>query len=1204
MNQLCHLNYYLTQTFLFMKSLSLGGTFSSKIQRNGSSLFPLIILTALFLSACLHLNARNINQHVSLSFKEAPLTEVFTEIRKQTGYDFLFKSDWLKSARAVNIEVKNSTVPDVLVIIFKGQPLTYQIVNKTVIIRPKINTEASVASENEPIDVKGKVLNEKGEPISGVTVSIKGTSIITSTDNAGEFILTSVERNAVIVFNSVNTEPFELRIGGKKELLVNLKPKITELGDVVVTINTGYQHIPKDRVTGSFSYIDNKTFNQQVGTNILKRLDGVTSGLYFNVGKSGSSTGPNPTTGISIRGLSTINGPLDPLIVLDNFIYEGDINNINPNDIESITILKDAAAASIWGARAGNGVIVINTKKGGGNQKTRVEFNSNIIVSEKPDLYYLPQVSSSDYINMEEFIFNKGYFDSQIDDIFYRPALTPAVDLFLRRKNGEISAEDSASQINALKQIDSRDQYNKYFYKRGIIQQYSLNLRGGNNTISWLASGAYEKNTGNLKNEYDKLNLRFTNTYKPGKNFQIEVGGYYTNSKAKDGLRNNFRINGRTVPYLKFADENGNALNINEIYRIGYIDTVGAGKLLDWKYYPLEDYKHDRATTNLQEILANLSLNYQILNSLRLSVNYQYQKQWKTTERLADLQSFYTRDLINNFTQVNYSTGNVTYIIPKGSILSYSNSSLSTQNIRGQLSYNKSWGDHSVSAIAGGEVRELINDGNSFRYYGYSEDPLTYSSVDYNTRYPTYVPGNLQNIPSPPYLSSTVTNRFVSLYSNASYTFKQRYTLSASARRDASNIFGLSTNDKWNPLWSTGAGWDISKEAFYKLSWLPFLKLRTTIGFSGNVDVNKSPLPVANYLVDGITSFPIGRINAPANPLLRWEKSRQINIGVDFALKNQRITGTIEYYTKKGSDLYGETSYDYTTWGRSAQITKNIANMKGSGIDVLLSSKNIDGPIRWTTNLIYNFNTNKTTAYYTTTAHNIFTLISSGDAITPVVGKPLYAIGAYKWAGLNASGDPLGLLDGKPSSDYLAINTEASAKGEESAAITYIGPANPTHFGSIINEFTWKGITASINFSYKFGYYFRKPVFTSTSFINLGLGHADFTKRWQQPGDELTTNVPAFVYTDYPQFGDRDIFYQFSEINVLKGDHIRIQYVNLSYSLFEEKYKKQPFEQLSVYLNVSNLGIIWRSNKEGIDPDYPSSLPPVKTFAIGLKASF
>jgi TonB-linked outer membrane protein, SusC/RagA family len=1155
----------------------------------------------LLLTTFLQVNARSWGQEkVTLNLKNASLEKVFMEIRKQTSFDFLYRDELVQNLPKITIVVKNATIEEVLSMCFEGLPITYSVEGNNIVIKEKRDSVAGTAGTKEapPIDVRGKVVNESGNPVANVTVAVKGTSITTLTDSDGRFSLSTVDYDAVLTFTHVGMEPFELKVSGQSELLIRLKTKVSELDGVTVTVSTGYQDIPKERATGSFVKVDNEMFNQQVGTNVLDRLDGVTTGFQTITGKSDTKR----TLNIAVRGLSTINGNLDPLVVLDNFIYEGDINNINPNDVESVTILKDAAAASIWGAKAANGVIVITTKKGKFNQKLSVEFNSNFIIKEKPDLYYQPTISVSDYLAVEEFIFNKGYFNNQISNTSSRPALTPAVEIFLKRRNGEISAEDSAMLIDQLKSYDLREQLNEYVYRKAVTQQYSINLRGGSNNLAWIIAGTLDKSTGSMQNEFDKINLRFNNTYKPLKQIELSLGTYYTNSKDISGMNPVLTVNNRYVPYLRIADENGNPLPLYT-YRSGYIDTVGAGHLLDWKYYPLEEHKYYNSTTNLQELIANVGMGVQIMKGLSLKVNYQYQKQWDEKRILADVRSYAARDLINNYSQVNYNTGNVTYIVPMGSILTLNNSNLSSQNFRSQLNYNMTWGDHGVAGIVGFETREVKSDGNRVIYYGYIEDPLSFTSVDYVNRYRVFIPGSQRTIPNVPAILATTVNRFVSTYVNASYSYKSRYIFSASFRKDASNVFGLNTNDKWNPLWSLGVSWDVSKEKFYNIQWLSLLKVRTTYGYSGNVDVSRSALPVAFYSTNTITNFPYGRIGTLNNPSLRWEKNGQLNFAIDFATKKQILSGNIEYYRKKGTDLYGATPYDYTAWGSTDVLTKNVAGMEGSGIEIGLTSRNVVGNFNWTSKFYFNYLENKTTVYYEESAQDVSGLITGGTAIKPIIGKPLYAIAAYKWAGLTATGDPAGYFEKQISTDYSKIIAQDGKKGFEEGSFTYIGTAIPTYFGSLINEFEWKGLSVAVNIAYRLGYYFRRPVFTSSELINGGNGHKDYEKRWQQPGDELITNVPAFVYTNYPQFIYRDDFYRYSEINVLKADNIRLQYINASYSL-ERKNRRLPFQRLTIYGNISNVGIIWRANKEGLDPDSPSSPPSPRTVAVGIRGSF
>src|SRR5258705_1410692 len=435
---------------------------------------------------CIHAGANGYTQGITLSVKNAKLEKVFEEIQKQAGDQFVYKWEILSEAKPVDVQVKNALLKDVLDLCFKDQPLSYTIIDNIIVISRKEKKESGDGVNIiNSIDVRGRVTNEKGEAIAGATVTIKGTNKLTTTNENGEFFLEKIDENATLRFTSVNIEPYEISVNGRTYLTINAKTKITTGEAVVVEANTGYQKVEPNKINGSVVVIDNKTLNQQTGPNILQRLDGITSGLYFNVGKNINIS--QGTTNISIRGLSTINGPLDPLVVMDNFPYEGDINNINPNDVENITVLKDASATSIWGARAGNGVIVITTKRGKFNQKLSIGFNSNLIVTKKTDLFSLPQMSIPDYIDVEELIFKKGYFDAQINSLSsYYLALPPAVEVFLKRRNRLISASDSTRQIDALKRIDSREQYDKYFNHHAVLQQYSLNIKGGSDNHNWV----------------------------------------------------------------------------------------------------------------------------------------------------------------------------------------------------------------------------------------------------------------------------------------------------------------------------------------------------------------------------------------------------------------------------------------------------------------------------------------------------------------------------------------------------------------------------------------------------------------------------------------------------------------------------------------------------------------------------------------------
>jgi TonB-dependent starch-binding outer membrane protein SusC len=762
-----------------------------------------------------------------------------------------------------------------------------------------------------------------------------------------------------------------------------------------------------------------------------------------------------------------------------------------------------------------------------------------------------------------------------------------------------ISTEDSAKDINSLKVINSQDQYRKYFYKNAVTQQYNVNLSGGGPVNAFTFSIGYNKNLGELRSASDQINVHFDNSIKPLKNLLINIGAYYTNSSSTSGLSayNTITVGGRQVPYLQFADASGNPLPVVTGYRPEYTDTAGGGKLLSWEYVPLQDYKHNVSKISQDELYANIGIQYKISKAFNAEIKYQYERQQINNSQLADLNSYSTRSLINQFTQIDNATGTLNYIIPKGGIKNLYNSSTGSYTGRAQLNFNNSWGNSGLTAIAGMEMRELQQTSDQNAIYGYQEDPLQYSNVDFVNYYPTFVDGSYQKIPGNLSFSNTV-NRFVSFYGNASYTFKNKYVISASGRQDGSNIFGANANDKWKPLWSVGVLWKLSKESFYKSSLFSTINLRATYGYSGNVDLSKTAAAVATYFTDApATGFPFAMIKTINNPNLRWEKTSMLNTAMDFVLTQGRISGTLEYYHKKGTDLYGSTPYDYTTWGGSPSIIKNVAAIKENGVDFTLNTKNLVRKLKWNTILLFNYNSNKTSKYETTEANKIVSKLGAGQLIVPVIGKPLYSIAAYKWGGLDANGNPQGYLNGKKSIAYDSIFAEGFDKGLN-GNVVYVGPSSPPIYGSLINTFSYKGVSLSVNLIYKLGYYFQKPSLSYSALINYGAGNKDYDKRWMKPGDELKTNIPSFIY---PNDDSRESFYTLSEATVLKADNVRIQYINLSWII---PLKNKSVQNIELYVNASNLGIIWRANKENLDPDYPATLKPEKSYALGIRANF
>jgi TonB-linked SusC/RagA family outer membrane protein len=1050
-------------------------------------------------------------------------------------------------------------------------------------------THHSLAQQKE---VKGTVHQTDGKALPGVFITTTDLKASAMTDSLGRFRIilplgqSSLQVSHIGYFRQTVSVP-----GDGSPLNISLEQEVVSLGEVVVS--TGYQTLSKDKTLGSYTLIDNKLVNRIVSTDVISRLENITPSLLFDRRFSGSPS-------LSIRGQSTIQSGESPLIIVDNFPYEGDINNINPNDIQSITVLKDAAAASIWGVRAGNGVIVITTKQGRLETPMAIQLNSAVTIGRKPDLFYNPQfLNASDFIDVEQSLFAQGYYRWMEDDSSH-PAMSPVVQLLIARRDGQISSEQAQAQIARYREQDIRRDFSKYLYQNSISRQYSFSMNGGGSAVSYYLSGGFDQNDNNLvRNGLDRVTINSMLTYHPARSVEISSNIIYSNSKQalnNGGSGTVTSGGGKGIyPYARLADENGNPLAVVRDYNTDFISQAQAAGLMDWSYIPLQDMRHNDYMLSTNDIRINTSARYHLTSWLDVEGRYQYEHQNNHSRQLQSQQLYFTRDLINQYAYTD-DDGILQFPVPQGGILDNSYAELNSHAARSQLNFNKNWNDiHQLNILAGAEIRQVRTTGLTDRVYGYNEELLTTSRVDYTTRYLRNPAGLKATIPDRSSLTD-LTDRNLSYYGNLSYIYLERYMLTASARKDESNLFGVDANHKGVPLWSAGLGWQFSSEEFYPLKeWLPLLKLRATYGYSGNVNKSLTAYATGYYYSNSVTDLPYVQILTPPNPNLRWEKVRMINLGIDFESKNHLLSGSVEYYQKKGLDLIGRASLDptigFSVGGRNEFIGNNSA-LKGRGLDVQLNVSKTIGSFNWTAQLLYSNSTNKITRYDYESS-SISSYFSS--VATPVPGNPRYSLYSLKWAGLDPeTGDPQIYMNGEVTKDYGSILSKLSLED-----LNCNGSALPTNFGSLRNSFRISDFTLGFNISYKFGYFFRRPSLSYSALFNTWIGHREFSDRWMNPGDEKITQVPSMPAAGASS--TRDFVYSVADILVEKGDHIRFQDINFSYDLQRAHYRWLPFKKVTVYGYINNIGIIWRANRHGLDPDYIfQPFPASQTYSLGI----
>ena len=1166
--------------------------------------------TLILIATIMQVSASSFGQKITLNAKNASLNTIIQEINKQSGYDFFYSRDLIKKAKPITINIKDVNIEEALNRCFSDQPFTFKIENKIVALKEYSTSivdqlENRISKMLNAIIISGIVTDENSEALPGAVIRFKNGTVVGTTNSKGEFTVKTTSDYAVLVisYTGYKTQEVTVTRENQDKLFIKMIPDVSQLQKVEI-VSTGYQTLPKERATGSFEKVDNQLFNRATGTDVITRLKGVTN-LSFNsyLPPTPLNHRVSPTATVTVRGISSLL-PSNVLVVVDNFPYDGDINNINPNDIENITVLKDAAATSIWGTRAGNGVIVINTKKGAFDQPISISVNSNVTIGGKPRLFYLPQMSSSEYVDFETGLFKNGRFAGALEDKY--AYISPVVDI-LDKQSSDPTNPIYTQQLNALKGNDLRRDLLKFAYRKSINQQHSLNISGGNKQFNYYISGGYDKNLENLVTDsYDRVNFRFNSTIRVIRNLNIEVGMLYTQNTYKENAPIvNFMNSYNSLPYVSLVDANNKPGIVYPTLGVGkrYLDTAGNGKLLDWSLKPLDEiYKTPRTIKN-QDVLMNLGATYKLNSIFSGSIKYQYERNNGEDQQLWQSGSIYTRDLINRYSQYSFSDLNAPVIRPIaiGDIIAINNSKLYSHDLRGQINADKTWNQkHKLNAIAGAEVKEIHTTSfDTGDMYGYSDNPITIQKINNTQLFPLYNDPDYWGsdvIPSGQSFGD-ITNRFTSIYANASYSYNTRYIVSGSVRKDASNLFGVNRNRRGQPLWSVGVSWIISDEPFFKSNFLSYLKFRTTYGYSGNVNNNFSAYPIIAYRPDPVplTNLNYATITNPPNPNLGWETVKMLNFGLDFINSNGRISGSVDYFDKRSENLIAPTPVAASTGFN--QLTVNSASLHGKGLEFNLQTINIKTiNFQWVTNSIFNYNQNKISKYLLSNNNSTnFAMIMGGSLPSGAFreGDEAFSLYSYKFAGLDhETGAPLGYLNGNVSKDYTAI-INSNAKD-----LDYHGSVSPHFFGSLRNTLNWKNISLSANIIYKFDYVLGRQGLNYSSLWAGGLGGPDYEKRWQKPGDELITNVPSFIYpTDF----QANSFYGRSSANIMKGDHIRLQDINLSYTITKGL---RFVRSLKLYSNINNVGILWRANKYGIDPDAGNFAPLPRSIAFGVNATF
>lgn len=1134
-----------------------------------------------------------VNAKITLNLRNTAISKVFYEIETQSGYTIFYSAGTIEPSTKVNITVNKIAIEKVLDELLQPFKLEYLIRNKSIILRriKMVDNSENTFAETDTLPtiyVNGKVMNAKGQPFAGVTVSIKGKPVNTITDENGNFSIKSLTENSTIVFSSVGYESQELKVKKNTTISISLREKITDLQKVDV-VSTGYQEISKERLTGSFTKIDGELLNRRVGSTILDRIGDLVPGMLSFPRGNGT-----PLDNIRIRGDITINADYKPLLVVDNYIFDGDPATLNPNDVESITVLKDAAAASIWGVRAGNGVIVITMKKGRLNKRQSISFNSNVTIGERPAFMLMPLLPSKDIVELEKIKYSEGFYTDLIENSYADP-IPQSVQILENLKRGHITQQQADKMLNNLTSQDIRKDIKKHLTRNALTQRYSLSISGGDDKFGYYSSIGYDKTNKNDINNYtDRFSIRFNNLWRPIKNLTLtgEINWISGRAISRNLIAENY-FGFFHSPYERLYSDSGEPLAIDR-YNSFYLESLEFPGKLDWNYWPLNESKlGDMLNKNTNTLLTG-GIEYNIIPGLKISGQYQWLQMNTNITNHKSLEIFSTRDYINRFTTTDDITGATIYPIPLGSTLDKTNAMLNSWNLRSRIDFNKSINLLDISALVGFDSRESNSESySSGTQYGFNPETNSFQSVTSGSwRNKITMRRNLLNntIGS----QSGRLDRFASYFGNTSITYAQKYTLNLSGRIDQSNFFGVKSNDRLVPLWSAGGAWNISNESFFTSKKISNLKLRLSYGYSGNVTPGISPFATAAYLSGFYPTFlPYAELRTAPNPELKWEKVNQINAGIDIEMA-KILSVSVDVYNKKGNNLIGPIETAPSTGFIS--YNGNRASMKSQGVDLQISNSLNASSLHITSSFILSYNTNKVLSYDQALPVGYKSPKNYSGSAIPIIDKPIDKLYAFKWEGLDpTNGSSQTRIGGK-----IVNSSELSNSRLED--LIYIGRSTPAFFGAFRPNIEWKNFGISVNIIYRFKYYFQRQSFSGYIDNSSSFAHIDYQRRWQKPGDEKTTAVPAYdnYYSDfrYDVYRDANIMFE-------KGAMIKLQDIRISYNINKSTFNKLPFKSIMAFFYVDNVCMIWKKSK--YNPEYSTDLfglPPARTYSIGLNINY
>lgn len=1167
-------------------------------------------------------------QTVTLNLKNASLAKATEEISKQTKYDFSYNDLILKKAKPVTLKLVNEPLAGALKKLFSEQPISYELKDRMIILIDKKNT----IDKNLQTMVTGRVTDEKGNSIIDAVVNVKGTTYSTRTDKNGNFNIPGQYASEMLEIHHLGYA--KLEINAQRARVITLTMAASDLKEV--SIITGYQEIKERSSTVSAQIVKGEVLDIPGINTIDKALEGKIPGMiyYQNSGQVGAA--PK----LRIRGTSTVLGNREPLWVLDGIVLQDPVNidpsrlndldfvnllgnaiaGLNPQDIEQITVLKDAAATALYGTKAGNGVIVITTKKGKSGKPT-ISYNTAVTLTQRPRYSdaNMNMMNSMERIDVSKELVERGIFYNNVTQ------WSGYEDALQNYYKGNIDYNEFKRLSDYYGSINT--DWFGLLTRDSFSQNHTLTLSGGSSDVKYYSSLGYTDEQGTLNNEYGKRYSSVLNITADYKKFMAQIGftGNYSNrnySPTGLGVLNYAYNMSRTMPAY------------NPDGSLFFYPNTDNGQI--YNYNILKEQANSGDNTKLIEARIRAFL------KLKLTTNFNLEGTFSYGISNNNRQLYYTKDTYY-ISKLRADRAPSRDMAPIGGELQRNENTNNNYMARLQANYITAFGEgkvHNLTAMGGIELQSNQYNGFNITRRGYFPEMGGYYDfipVTYTGYYQQFMANDKSAVG---YNDRQLANT-MALYASTGYSYRDKYMFNVHMRAEQSNLFGRRSNNKLLPIWAISGRWNMKEDLFSKTSWINDVGLKASWGWQGNAPGQSPYMIMTNSTLTNpyygssyatIANFP--------NPDLKWEKTSSSNVAVDFALFNNKVKGTLGYFYKKTTDAFLNKSVADINGVESYIV--NSGTLENKGIEVMLSITAIDnaGINNSKRGFVWRFDPqlgqvlNKVLTRAINNRNNVLidrvNYSNFIDGSIQLAGKPLNTFYSYRFKGLNPT-NGLPLFYGLEQENAAALQKKYSQMSKEALyqeLMSESGRRDPFIQGGLSNYFGWRNFGFTFNLTYSLGNKIRLMKIASGNYATLAAYpqqnlRREFVYRWRKPGDEMYTNIPGLQlannlngswWQQYPASsleigGSLYELYDNSDVRLVSANHLKLQSASFRYNFDEKLMRKLGLGVAYVSLTGTNL-YTW-SNKalKGQDPTQSGSSPNINltlrpTYSASINVSF